>query len=163
MQTLQSTLFDSIVLGEYLFNCSTLAIDCLCASAHQELKPGCSIYSVRHVFGPLHESYLKLPPPARIDIFYFSPMNVFRRLFFCFSRRSNNTPKRSLSGSPRMSNSQTAAALYAATVSSSSIAGATPEEASEKRHHLKGAKGFTNPWDSYVDATPWQLLTGLGW
>ena len=53
-----------------------------------------------------------------------------------------------------MSGSATAAALYAATVSSSTIAGATPEEAKEKRHHLQDGKGFINPWDS------WKELSG---
>ena len=48
-----------------------------------------------------------------------------------------------------MSSSATAAALYAATISTSQIAGAVPEEAKEKRHHLKDGKGFTNPWDSW--------------
>lgn len=48
-----------------------------------------------------------------------------------------------------MSSSATAATLYAATVSSSAIAGATPEEAKEKRHHVKDGKGFVNPWDSW--------------
>lgn len=50
-----------------------------------------------------------------------------------------------------MSSSATAAALYAATVSSSAITGATPEEAKEKRHHVKDGKGFINPWDSWKE------------
>ncbi|KAF5848645.1 hypothetical protein GGP41_009724 [Bipolaris sorokiniana] len=54
------------------------------------------------------------------------------------------------------------AGLYAAVSNPAQIA-ATPEDAADKRHHLKNGKGFTNPWDSYVEATPWQLLTGLGW
>ena len=45
-----------------------------------------------------------------------------------------------------MSSSATAASLYAATISSATITGAVPEEAKEKRHHLKDGKGFTNPW-----------------
>ncbi|KAL9130416.1 MAG: hypothetical protein Q9217_001383 [Psora testacea] len=45
-----------------------------------------------------------------------------------------------------MSSSATSASLYAATISQSSITGAVPEEAKEKRHHLKDGKGFTNPW-----------------
>lgn len=53
-----------------------------------------------------------------------------------------------------MSASMTAAALYAATVSSSAVTSATPEEAKDKRHHLKDGKGFTNPWDS------WKPLSG---
>lgn len=50
-----------------------------------------------------------------------------------------------------MSSSATAAALYAATVSSSAITGATPEGAKEKRHHVKDGKGFVNPWDSWKE------------
>jgi len=45
-----------------------------------------------------------------------------------------------------MSNSGIAASLYAATISPASLTGAVPEEAKEKRHHLKDGKGFTNPW-----------------
>ena len=41
------------------------------------------------------------------------------------------------------------AALYAATVSSSSAPSAIPEEAKDKQHHLKDGKGFFNPWDSH--------------
>ena len=26
-----------------------------------------------------------------------------------------------------------------------------PEEADDKKHHLKGGKGFVNPWDSFTD------------
>ncbi|KAL8785987.1 MAG: hypothetical protein Q9213_003063 [Squamulea squamosa] len=58
-----------------------------------------------------------------------------------------------------MSSSSTAAALYAAVVSPASITGAVPEEAKDKRHHLKDGKGFDNPWDS------WRDLSGpaIGW
>ena len=45
-----------------------------------------------------------------------------------------------------MSGSGTAASLYAATISQASVIGAEPEEAKDKRHHLKDGKGFTNPW-----------------
>ena len=50
-----------------------------------------------------------------------------------------------------MSSSSTAAALYAATISASSVLGAVPEESRERRHHLKDGKGFTNPWDSWKE------------
>ncbi|KAL9638452.1 MAG: hypothetical protein Q9204_001494 [Flavoplaca sp. TL-2023a] len=50
-----------------------------------------------------------------------------------------------------MSSSGTAAALYAATVSPASITGGVPEEAKDKKHHLKNGKGFDNPWDSWRD------------
>ncbi|KAL8737905.1 MAG: hypothetical protein Q9181_001242 [Wetmoreana brouardii] len=64
-----------------------------------------------------------------------------------------------MSTSPIMSSSGTAAALYAATTSPASVLGAVPEEAKDKRHHLKDGKGFTNPWDS------WKEMGGfaIGW
>ena len=53
--------------------------------------------------------------------------------------------------------------LYAAVSNPAQIA-AKPEEADEKRHHLKGGKGFTNPWDSYVETSLWELLIkGMFW
>ncbi|KAG9191944.1 hypothetical protein G6011_10678 [Alternaria panax] len=53
--------------------------------------------------------------------------------------------------------------LYAAVSNPTQIA-AKPEEADEKRHHLKGGKGFTNPWDSYVELSTWELLiNGMLW
>jgi hypothetical protein len=53
--------------------------------------------------------------------------------------------------------------LYAAVSNPAQIA-AKPEEADEKRHHLKNGKGFTNPWDSYVESSPWELLIkGMLW
>lgn len=58
-----------------------------------------------------------------------------------------------------MSSSGTAAALYAATVSPASIMGAVPEEAKDKRHHLKDGKGFDNPWDSWKEIGGW----AIGW
>lgn len=55
------------------------------------------------------------------------------------------------------------AGLYAL-VSNPAQLGTVPEEANEKRHHLKNGKGFTNPWDSYVDIGFWQLLVkGMWW
>ena len=49
-----------------------------------------------------------------------------------------------------MSSSGTAAALYAATISPASITGSEPQEAKDKRHHLKDGKGFDNPWERYT-------------
>jgi hypothetical protein len=55
------------------------------------------------------------------------------------------------------------AGLYAAVSNPAQLA-AKPEEADEKRHHLKNGKGFTNPWDSYVESSPWELLIkGMLW
>ena len=86
-------------------------------------------------------------------------MRSFRFVFFKFYHRSSSFPKRTISSSPIMSSSGTAAALYAATVSPASVMGAVPEEAKDKKHHLQNGKGFTNPWDS------WTEMSGpaIGW
>lgn len=86
-------------------------------------------------------------------------MRAFRRFFLKSPQKTNSQSKRSFSSSPKMSSSGTAAALYAATVSSASVTGAVPEEAKDKRHHLKDGKGFHNPWDS------WKEMSGfaIGW
>jgi N-acyl-phosphatidylethanolamine-hydrolysing phospholipase D len=52
------------------------------------------------------------------------------------------------------------AGLYAA-VSSPAQLGAKPEEADLKAHHLKNGKGFVNPWDSYKDLRPWEIMWGM--
>ena len=87
-------------------------------------------------------------------------MNLLRRLF-CFSRKPHTTPKRSLTTSSLMSGSATSAALYAMTVSVSSVTGGTPEEAKEKPHHLKNGKGFHNPWDSHCPMTAPQIAKAI--
>lgn len=85
-------------------------------------------------------------------------MRVFFR--FLFPSRTNpasrqkSRERRSFANTPVMSDSAISAILYAATISSSSIAGAVPDEAKEKRHHLTHGKGFTNPWDS------WRVMSG---
>lgn len=39
-----------------------------------------------------------------------------------------------------------------------------PGEAAEKRHHLPGGRGYTNPWESYVEVGMWDLLVrGMFW
>ena len=76
-------------------------------------------------------------------------MGIFERLLYRIHKVPRSSAPRPFSTSPVMSSSGTAAALYAATVSSSSIMGAVPEEAKEKRHHLKDGKGFVNPWESW--------------
>lgn len=56
-----------------------------------------------------------------------------------------------------------AAALYAV-VSNPTQVGAVPEDAKEKKHHLKNGKGFVNPWDSHVEIGVWELLVkGMLW
>ena len=64
--------------------------------------------------------------------------------------------------SSKMSSSNTSAILYAATVSAASVTGATPEDAKEKKHHLKDGSGFTNPWDSWRNQTAPQLMKAMG-
>ncbi|MCJ1231539.1 hypothetical protein MMC12_008216 [Toensbergia leucococca] len=62
-----------------------------------------------------------------------------------------------------MSSSATAAALYAATISSSAVTGAVPEEAKELRHHLKDGKGFINPWDSWKNMASYSIMKAMIW
>jgi N-acyl-phosphatidylethanolamine-hydrolysing phospholipase D len=52
------------------------------------------------------------------------------------------------------------AGLYAV-VSNPSQVLSQPEEAAAKAHHLKNGKGFTNPWESYTELTPFTMLWGL--
>jgi N-acyl-phosphatidylethanolamine-hydrolysing phospholipase D len=60
-----------------------------------------------------------------------------------------------------MSSSATAAALYAATVSSSALSGAVPEDTWDKKHHLKDGKGFTNPWESWREMAGFSILKAM--
>lgn len=58
--------------------------------------------------------------------------------------------------------------MYASVISASQISGAVPEDAAELKHHVKGGKGFRNPWDSFIDPIGpkialqmiWRQLTG---
>ena len=54
------------------------------------------------------------------------------------------------------------AAMYAA-VSTPAQRAAEPEEAGEKKHHLKGGKGFTNPWESYDAMGAFEIFRTLMW
>jgi N-acyl-phosphatidylethanolamine-hydrolysing phospholipase D len=62
-----------------------------------------------------------------------------------------------------MSGGMTAAALYACTMTPPTALGAVPEDAEAKAHHLKGGKGFVNPWDSWRDFTPAGIMKALVW
>jgi hypothetical protein len=90
-------------------------------------------------------------------------MRAFIRSLFRSFKKPSYPPSRSFSESSRMSSSATAAALYAATVSTSQMTGAVPEEAKENRHHLKDGKGFTNPWDSWSNMSGPTILKALLW
>lgn len=79
---------------------------------------------------------------------------LFRSRMKPANRQKPRGEKRSFANTPIMSNSAISAILYAATISSSSIAGAVPDEAKEKPHHLTGGQGFTNPWES------WRVMSG---
>lgn len=61
-----------------------------------------------------------------------------------------------------MSSSGAITAMLTATIAQTPRPGAEPEEAKERRHHLKDGKGFTNPWDSWqefhVPQLVWTLL-----
>jgi N-acyl-phosphatidylethanolamine-hydrolysing phospholipase D len=54
------------------------------------------------------------------------------------------------------------ASLYAV-VSNPVQTAAAPEDVGAKAHHLKSGKGFVNPWDSYVETTPWQFMKQIFW
>jgi N-acyl-phosphatidylethanolamine-hydrolysing phospholipase D len=54
------------------------------------------------------------------------------------------------------------ASLYAVVSSPTQIA-AQPEGTEEKAHHLKNGKGFTNPWDSYVAISLWDIFKVVFW
>ena len=62
-----------------------------------------------------------------------------------------------------MSGSATAAVLYAATEGPTSIVGSEPEEAKDKRHHLKDGKGFTNPWESWKEMSGPAIGKAMVW
>jgi len=62
-----------------------------------------------------------------------------------------------------MESASTSSALYAAVTSPLQATGVTPEEAKELRHHVKGGKGFINPWDSYIEQSGWQIGRKLIW
>jgi N-acyl-phosphatidylethanolamine-hydrolysing phospholipase D len=60
-----------------------------------------------------------------------------------------------------MSTSGTTAAVYAVAVSLSTTTGAVPDDAKEKRHHVKGGVGFQNPWDSWFERGGFQIAKAM--
>lgn len=52
---------------------------------------------------------------------------------------------------------------FYAVVSSPAHSAAQPEGTEDKAHHLKHGKGFMNPWDSYVESSPFQIMKALFW
>lgn len=82
------------------------------------------------------------------------------RSFFIFFRR-NLSGARLFSTTIKMSGTSSAAALYAAVVSTTQPGSAVPEDVKELKHHVKGGKGFTNPWESYADQKPLQIVWAM--
>lgn len=54
------------------------------------------------------------------------------------------------------------AGLYAVVTMPAQLA-AVPDDAHEKKHHVKPGKEFTNPWDSYRDFVGWQMGLKIWW
>jgi hypothetical protein len=52
---------------------------------------------------------------------------------------------------------------FYAVVSSPAQIVTQPEGTEDKAHHLKDGKGFTNPWDSYVPTSTFQVFKTLLW
>lgn len=90
-------------------------------------------------------------------------MRPFIRIILQSLKKAGSSKKRTFATSPTMSGAGTAAALYAATISASSITGAVPEEAKDKKHHLKDGKGFTNPWESWRNMSALQIMKSMAW
>ncbi|KAH9844808.1 Beta-lactamase superfamily domain [Teratosphaeria destructans] len=53
--------------------------------------------------------------------------------------------------------------MLSAVVGSPAIASATPSDVTEKAHHNKHGKGFINPWDSYKDWKPMDIMGKMIW
>lgn len=61
----------------------------------------------------------------------------------------------------KMSNLATAG--FQAVIRSSAKRHAQPEDAELRKHHLKGGKGFRNPWDSFVDFSLFSAMKNIFW
>jgi N-acyl-phosphatidylethanolamine-hydrolysing phospholipase D len=62
-----------------------------------------------------------------------------------------------------MSSTPKTTVLYASAISASQLIGAKPEDAGELKHHEKGKKGFTNPWDSFELLPVWRFAFSIPW
>ncbi|KAL5373066.1 hypothetical protein PMIN02_012499 [Paraphaeosphaeria minitans] len=72
------------------------------------------------------------------------------------------TAKMSGAGGAGIVAAAAAAAMYVV-VSTPAVAGARPEDADAKAHHLEDGKGFINPWDSFRDFVGWKMGLRLLW
>lgn len=62
-----------------------------------------------------------------------------------------------------MSTRDVSAIVYACTFSTPASLGAVPEDSEAKAHHLKGGKGFANPWPSYEEWSTPQIMRVMVW
>ena len=53
------------------------------------------------------------------------------------------------------------AVIYVCAISSPAALGAVPEDSEEKKHHLKGGKGFTNPWESWREFSGPKIMSQM--
>lgn len=102
-----------------------------------------------------------------------SPLQVFKRLDF--GPRIIRAPKLSGNGAfwqkPHFTTTIKMSSIggagigagFYAVVSSPAQMVSQPEGTEDKAHHLQDGKGFTNPWDSYVQASTFQVLKTLFW
>jgi len=93
-----------------------------------------------------------------------SQMHWIRRSFLrhaCRAKAYCQASAKMFHASSRMSSASTSTMLYAASIASSQVPGAVPEEAKELQHHLKDGKGFQNPWPSYKEFTPFSIMKSL--
>ena len=67
-----------------------------------------------------------------------------------------------MSGAAGVGAAAASAALYAV-VSNPAQIGAQPEDAKDKKHHLKHGKGFQNPWESFISYSMPRLFGGMLW
>lgn len=58
-----------------------------------------------------------------------------------------------------MAGSMATGTAYALSVSSPAAIGPVPDDAKDKKHHVKG--GFTNPWDSFNDMSGPQIMLAM--
>jgi hypothetical protein len=114
--------------------------------------PSSSFPTFSKSYSHLFKSHLhsQSPPP---------PTSTPRSKLFQRPRFTRTTLKMSSAG---LGGGLGSAALYAV-VSNPAQVGAQPEDAKELKHHLKNGKGFTNPWESFRDFTPWKILSGMAW
>jgi hypothetical protein len=63
--------------------------------------------------------------------------------------------------STKMASASTAAVLYASVISASQLLGKQPEDAEELKHHVKGGKGFINPWPSFTEHNAWWFMRSM--